>query len=631
MTLPIANAETPLAHESQITHEDLHQKLNSLMVLHEVPEEHTNYYELQRYEGIKGVSQDEVDNYYPEKASDEHRPSWLAVDSNEKSQVLRQIKGLLTESLTEAHVEAQSLTWSTRAAALVDKAKDMPESVERTNALLASVVSSQFSPNAADKAAFIGHVYDAGLQQEVADACKQSPLSLSLKEEPRVIPGRDGDPDVTVFHRTHHRLADFATAFEADPKHVGVYVENVQRLAEHRKKTEELPSSKKLGKTLIEGYERGETPDEALEEQVITVSLSGEKVQGSILDIYKVERFALQQVFMQEQMKDVLEDIEAGTPALLRAIIDRQSQPSNVVSPGDIMHNATFDKVLLDRLSRLEEDTIESFQELSQRANELFSLEGVDVSQRHLLTREQHVALRFKEVTAVLEAHDSIARYLDIQDYRERREKEALSQFAENITVGDLDLSIGTIASDGAAAPNLAIAVVGNIVRAAKKNKSLHATPGELHNLAQKDRRRLLALGTNQFSDFINVEVDASMHESPSNPDEHLKLVRKPDGELAILNDFPLPNREGADVYAAVIMGCPALRLVHPDRAMLKYIEKVAAIGTSNYMDHVLAAIIRAAHERQLFSVESIELERGMWQNLQPVTLPYANTNTLID
>lgn len=598
-------------------------------MLHEVPEAHRNDNETHSYDDSKGRFDQEVYNFYAEKASDEDRPVWLAKDSPEKSQVLRQVKDLLTESTTDADPEAQSISWLAHATDLVTKAKDMPEGVERTNMLLASVVSSQFSSEAADKAIFLGRIYDAGLQQDVADACKGSALSLLLDEQPRIIPGHDGDPDRTVFNRTHHRLADFTAAFEADPKHVRIYIENVQRLAEHRKKTGDLPSSKRLGKTLIEGYEQGKTPDASLEEQVVTVSMSGEKVQGSILDIYKVERFALQQVFMQEQMKDVLAGIESGNPALLRALIDRQSQPSNMLSSEDMIQDATFEKVLLSRLSRLEEDVIDSFQELSQRANELFSLEGVDVSQRHRLTREQAIALRFMEVTAVLEAHDSVAQYMDIQDYRERWSNEALSQFADNIARGELELSIGVVSSDGAAAPDVATAMIGNITRAAMKNQSLHATPGELHDLAQKNRRRLLTLGTNQFSDTSKIEVDVSMQQEPSDPAKRLHLARNPDGELEIRNDFPLPIKEGADVYAAAILGCPALRLVHPDRAMLKHIEKVAAIGTSNYMDHVLAAIIRAAHERQLFSVESINLEKDMWQSLQTTAQTYVNSSSV--
>ncbi len=56
------------------------------------------------------------------------------------------------------------------------------------------------------------------------------------------------------------------------------------------------------------------------------------------------------------------------------------------------------------------------------------------------------------------------------------------------------------------------------------------------------------------------------------------------------------------DVYAAVTLGCPALREQHPGRLTLNPAEKMTH-GLSNVIDHVLADIINEAYARNLFDI----------------------------
>jgi hypothetical protein len=95
----------------------------------------------------------------------------------------------------------------------------------------------------------------------------------------------------------------FQGVFQANPEQINTYVHNVLALAKHTTPTEPQPTAKNLQKLTSKVLQSGETPSPELQEQLATVTMLGEKVEGSVLDLYKIERFALQQMFIGRQMK----------------------------------------------------------------------------------------------------------------------------------------------------------------------------------------------------------------------------------------------------------------------------------------------------------------------------------------
>lgn len=274
---------------------EVHEHLSRLAVMHEIPP-------TRRYDGPYRYAQRDVsgnylgsmnNQYYPESATAESVPDWIDQDSSEKSRVLHAVRDIVAAE-TKASEEASKVQWAAIATQLLQRAEDTPEGNERDDILLASVVSSQFGPDPLERVKYIKDVYDRGLQVDVGNACKESPLSLLLEETQESFSAGTGN-SFTLVTRRQHALKEFAEVFEADPKQLDIYLENVTRLVEHQKKAEDLPSAKRLGRTIIERYDtKDAVSDHAIEDQVVTVSMAGEKVSGSILDIYKVERFALQ-------------------------------------------------------------------------------------------------------------------------------------------------------------------------------------------------------------------------------------------------------------------------------------------------------------------------------------------------
>lgn len=328
-------------------------------------------------------------------------------------------------------------------------------------------------------------------------------------------------------------------------------------------------------------------------------------------------------MFIPEQMKDVLAGMEDGSSALQRAIEARATEPSLVIDPAALRFSDVSPTALLDRLAtKLETDVEESFKELSERAVKLFTLEGVDVSEPHRLTREQRAALRYQEVTSIISTHNAFAQYLNLTDYGQRQEQEVIARFADQSR--EENITIVSASVDGAAAPDIARVSIENITRAALENDTLGPiSKEELTDLAHSSRRKSLALATSHFSEFISTQREADQQPDSDNPDKRMKIERDNTGKLKLMNDFPLPSKEGFDVYSSIILGCPALRLIHPNRSLMT-VEEKAALGSSNYIDHVLAAIINAASFRGMFSVEWIRAQSASLEKAKQIALSTA-------
>jgi hypothetical protein len=501
-------------------------------------------------------------------------------DAHEKTAVLYTIAGAIQQEAKKQAV-SESIDWDMVANDLLAKANDEQGS-DRRNSLVGAVISAQFTGDPRQRMDFVQKVYDKGLQDEMSEACEASALFLVVNEV-----------DEQDAHRIH-KVQRFAKTFEASPANIERYAEEVVQATPH----EDLPSDKRIQKEIIASYEEAPYGDEELSATAEEASTSTEKLNSTLTDLHKVERFALEQMFIKRQMQDVLKGLKEGDTALGRNLVSRR-QESDVAIDKDLAlgikptaQDELIDpgKVLRAKVSRLEVDVSQSFRELSKPAKEAFSIEGVNPATPETWTRSQAAAMRFKDVTKLLAQDVSFGAFVDIDRFVEEAEENPLFVL---VTEG---MDISTLSEDGAAVPEFATALVQNVMTGVLSNPDLHtATPEELRDFAHANRRSLLRAATHHIQELAGVEQMTS---------DDIVLRRNDQGTLEMLNAPSIPAKGSLDFYSAILLGCPALRLQHEDRPAMSLAER-AAHGSSNYIDHAAAAIINEAYERGIFDIKT--------------------------
>jgi|GEM_PF-3028012 len=495
-------------------------------------------------------------------------------DAKEKVEVLYKIAGVIHE---EAHKqsEPESVDWGRVADHLLTKAYRERGS-DQHESLVVAAISAQFTHDPRQRFGFVQKVYEEGLQSEMSKACNASSLFLVLDED--------------AANRIH-KVQRFAKAFEAEPEIIERYAKEVSAAAQ-----DELPSDKRIQKEIIAGYEQGSHGDEALRAKAQEVSTATDKLNSTLIDLHKVERFALEQIFIKRQMEDVLRGLRNGNTALSQRLAERR-QLSDVLVDENLASGATQNpddpiepsKILSAKISRLEVDVTKSFNDLSEGAKKEFSLEGVDLDAPETWTRSQAVAARFRDVIELLGQDISLGAFTDVETFV----KEAESNLLPTLT--SVGTSISSVAEDGAALPEAATSLVKNVMGAVLRDPQLHdATPEELRDFAHANRRSLLRLATHHIQEFTEVD--------PASDD--VVVRRNEQGKLEMLNAPRAPAKGSLDFYSAILLGCPALRLQHEDRPAMSLAERVAN-GSSNYIDHATAAVINEAYERGLFDLKT--------------------------
>src|SRR5262249_42856298 len=150
------------------------------------------------------------------------------------------------------------------------------------------------------------------------------------------------------------------------------------------------------------------------------------------------------------------------------------------------------------------------------------------------------------------------------------------------ILFADGTMEIGSVSRDGAGVPD----TMGSLIEVTMKSVLQQEGPDaqgaelgdvsqeELRDFARRHRRTLLAIATQNIAEMP--AVDEIFREG---------LRRNEQGELVFANPLNIRLKGSLDVYAALALGCPALRLQHATRAELTMAERIAQ-GSSNYIDH---------------------------------------------
>lgn len=504
-------------------------------------------------------------------------------NSIEKQRVIISLRTAITMAAAantdQSGIEGQlKIAWSEVANNLLELGKRAEHEPQRDNLLVSAVVASQFAEDDSDRVSFLRTVYQNGDNEAVADACARSPIVLVHQEDKW-----DETGQLYPLERVAH-------AFRADPKVVERYVDILDDDAKMKTATDQPqagpPSAKAMQKRMIAEIEDTEVKAETqmLAQQA---SVRGESVGGSVRDPHKIERFALQQMFIKQQMKALLGAREqegdlAKSPFALE-LVKMRGVTLNTLLQGELTNVATSNGNLVADLLKLELDVTVAMRNLSRPLIQSFETDRLPEEGYDGLTKNQMATVRFRAVQAEMAQHAAIGQYVNLESFIERRTDESASVLVE-------DLEVWTLSEDGAATPGMASVVISTVVEAAKAQS---ATPEEIWAVLQSNRRPVLAIATHHLEGnrLTNAVEEGS-----------IKLERDDDGKLTLKTSWRPSSKDASDVYSAVALGCPALREIHESRSNLTAAEKLSH-GSANYIDHILAAITNEAYERGLLDL----------------------------
>lgn len=437
---------------------------------------------------------------------------------------------------------------------LLGRARELRYGKERDEALLGAYVASMLDEDPRNRIDFLMDVMDGDVNKDLARLCAE------VGDHMQVFSAIDRFVPV-------NELEDF---FKIPPHVAGIFFDKMADVITEEKSPRSLQV--KLFKAM---------PDEAIDdlrEKAHRASISGDKVAPLVNDISKIERFALTQQFLADQAGVVLGEDLTHTP--LEAALQSKATPKK---QGDI--------------EALSEDIAEAFKELSESVIEEYKTDRTVGEGFTGLSKQQQATLRFRQLRAQGFALLAAGTFIDSGLTR------ILRKDLPVLESGLAEKEVWGASEEGAAAPIIVaqtLRLLTNQARAQSKELSMkpEVLAKALFVLAQEKRREILAIAT------VGVEdLDERVRKGLSVVgQEEFTFVRDGSEKLGMRNSLKPGFKDAAEVRAAVILGCPALRVKHEGGRGLSQEEKMLH-GSANYIDHVLAVAFNEAYRRGIFAV----------------------------
>lgn len=503
---------------------------------------------------------------------------------NEKRACLYDVsQALKVASAAHAEIngETVAIRWHEASLTLLDLGGQAEDQNRKQGLLAAAVVAAQLNPDADKRIDFLKTAYDKDLQPDLAEACAASHVAVKRQQD-TLVPGLFDQTDVLY-------IEDTASVFRLKPKVMYSYLDTIRPQA----KSQDIASAKSAQRAVVKAMEASGNVSEAVEDQARGASVNGEKVHGVTIDTRKIERFALQEAFLRRQMPVIIGEKDFEHSPLAEELRRSHQQPdtsSREILVSSSMRPENLSHEMKRAIDRLRLDTEAAFIKLSAPVIEEFKTDRQPGQGYDNLTEEQVAAVRFKAVIREVAQIASVASFIDAQQHVQRTSEEPL--FA-GVSMED---EVWSNSENGAAVPIACADIIKRVMELAAASPELEASPEELRGVIHDNRRELLATATYNIVDFS--AQSGSIVNAPGS------LHRDADNKLVLMIN-PRPGiKDHADIYAAVTLGCPALRVIHEQRGQMNQLDKIA-YGSSNYVDHAMAAVINAAYERGLLDLSN--------------------------
>ncbi len=565
--------------ESVYPEAELQQKLSTLAIVRRLNEGETSDMSLVERTLSSYVHADStihrVHGWPPSETGAENARQLAAVDV-----------GVQIESYARAHVEAATtdrparIAWGEASLNLLESAAEL-SGQPRENRLVAAVVAAQFAEGDARRVALLHAAYDSGVQREVAQALSASSLVI-LAGEP-IMQGPEGDSGLAQPFDTVH---SYARVFRLEPEQMRTHLEVMAR-----QPAETLPSAKELHHTLT--TTPVDSPDYRwAARQSLDVSVSHEKGDTPLLDPYKIQRLALEGLFIRDQMTTLFgttpDDLQHSPFAQALRNLHNARQPNTAGDQEDMSPQARYARNADQFLS----DLMIAFSTLSAPIVARYDLTDVDTSNPARLTEEQRRAHRYQTVFAHMQEVLALGRYINMDRFEHHAAREMVSRFLFFFP------RISSGAAPGGAAPSAIYEVLGAVMHEALAFSAQHPgkqppQPDELLLGLHAHRSKVLLVAAHNIAEQRAVN-DQVVH--------HVTLVRDDTGRLRMSMTMAGVPRGSLDVYAGTTVGCPGLRVTHDARAELDTATR-AEHGSANFIDHVAAAAFNEAAARGLLDI----------------------------
>jgi hypothetical protein len=478
------------------------------------------------------------------------------------------VRSAILEAGGQVTEEDGSVGWGNIVGQLVASAEHNQSQGRVWSQLAGAVAASQFA-STAERIVLMRQIYDQGIAAETAAACMDSPLLVvtSLQNHVAVV----------------RPIADYSSAFRMPPEKLGKLLALYERpgsdLVEAQVASRKHRIQGEIAEKAMVGTIDRETTDEAM-----SASAASEKVGGAptMLDLNKIERFGLQALFIKGQAEELF-----GTT--VENIVDSnfaRSLASHRTAAPDVSDSDGLSGLykVYSVTGKLAGDIESTFIELSKPVIERFRTVDHHPDEPDL-TYEQKAAFRYRDAVEFSRQSAAVLKFIDVDAYR--KNEAFLTEPGEQIW---------TTAQDGAAVSPICQQAISQVLMAALdlEQQGVTLEPDRIYDEIQANRQRLFKLGAHNIAEL-----------SVSDPEQmvsHAQFTKGKDGDYHLRIFDGLPDKDSLDVYAAISLGCPALGEVHKSRTLLSAEER-AAYGSSNYIDHALAASFIEAHKRGMFDL----------------------------
>ena len=452
-----------------------------------------------------------------------------------------QLKDILGNSLQELKarpelMEEGTVNWLGLGTALLDRAGELgrgPSFDVRRSILTSAATAALMSESPDDRITFLEQTAERRLLRPMAAALNHSDVSVILPgSRNKDLRGGHGRDD-----RSIQRLRSLGQAFDATPDEIARYRQLVER---------NLGEPVDAQTAMREAIDAPMTADGVLQgdhgEVLEDSSVAPAYVDKYRVDPTKAERFALEEMFVQDQMDELFPD--GGTTAFREQLRGRWQQLDRRTRT---MGDADA------QLGRLFADTQAIMQNMSAPVVERYTIAWPSETPTDAWKREELAAWRYRQIHGKAIVYDNLAKFVD----------PTILGKSSNFTDDVYDISL-----TGGALPGIATEALYNVIQLASEYQSATGDKvgsGELRDLAQANRRQLMKLAAINIDHFtasvMSESIGGALDPGTRRPAalDEAAIVRNSNGKLDLSGS--LFKAEVASSQAGARLGCVALRV----------------------------------------------------------------------
>lgn len=477
------------------------------------------------------------------------------------------IYGILSDAIHETHTSTDEGTdWGTVAISLVEKAgpahsADTMETFEaRRKHLVSGFTASLFADDRQFRRDFIRYVYDAGLRHDMSSSLQAYNFSYAFQDQtPAFV----------------QRYTTYAQSFEAGSQALDQYLAYTDPGCEN---DDQKLRAKRVQRAVVDAYRHGAV-DTAQLKTAQEASRAAADKQGGLIDPYKVERFALEQMFIQDQLQALFPDSNLAESPLVRQL----KAYSSYASQHGPVHALT-------------RDTQQVIELLTMPVINAYRFEDRYISNPPTL--QQLAGRRFMAIGRETYDMRQVARYIEY-------DKSILGGRGDETRIYD-------VSSRGAAAPDQAEILIRDVLRQAllyTERTGDMPTADKLRDICLRGRKHLIKLSMMNIQDFS--ELSRQGHFRPQaiknfrTIQNATPITRQEDGTLAMRPTLvPHLQKDIAKTHEGATLGCPAGRVGHEE---LHHSPERGTEATNSLVDYIVEAMIREAHRRGIFELKNYQ------------------------